>query len=163
MGYKHGGHEGDEGGQACHEHVCHVEDHGREDGAQAEDSQGRVQCALRDCPDRSKPHAEFQNPAHRDAEAQAQACEEGREEDDVREGGEGRGEAREEGRESLRREGAQGFRVRTFSLGLGTLQEDSSTYEQLSTATWSCHGWRVASGCSVVEGVCAALYMEGRW
>merc|ERR1711939_740258 len=122
-------------------------------GAQAEECQGRVQCALGDCPGRSQPHAEVHNPAHRDAEAQAQACEEGRQEDDVREF--------EEGREGLRREGAQGFRVRTFSLDLGTPRENSSTREQLSTATWSCHGWRVASGCSGVRGVYAALYMEG--
>merc|ERR1712230_207595 len=118
-----------------------------------------VQCALGDCPGRSKSHADVQNPAHRDAEAEAQACDESRQEDDVREFGEGRGEAREEGREGLRRECAQGFRVRTLSLGLGTQREDSSTCEQLSTATWSCHGWRVASGCSVCGGrVCNTVH-----
>ena len=44
-----------------------------------------------------------------DAGAQAQACAEGGHQGDVREGGEGGGEARVEGGEGLAREGSQGL------------------------------------------------------
>merc|ERR1712185_685634 len=99
------------------------------------------------------PHAEVQDPAHRDAEAEAQARDEGGQEDDVREGGKGRGEAREEGREGLRREGAQGFRVRSFCAGLWEHRgRPAQMCAAAPTATWSCHGGRSATGLLSCEG-----------
>merc|ERR1712100_325889 len=51
---------------------------------------------------------------HRDIEAEAQACDEGRQADDVREGSEGCSEAREEDCEGFPREGPQGLHLRTL-------------------------------------------------
>merc|ERR1711924_97969 len=70
----------------------------------------------------------FVIPPH-DAEAEAQARTEGGQEDDVREGGEGGGEACLEGGEGLPREGSQG-------LDLSHPRQDSVGLARW----WSCHG-----------------------
>merc|ERR1719311_1918218 len=70
---------------------------------------------------RGEEDREVRDPATHDAEAEAPARTEGGQEDDVREGGEGGGEACLEGCEGLPREGSQGLdlsRPRQDSVGL---------------------------------------------
>merc|ERR1711900_124560 len=86
----------------------------------AEECQGRVRRACEYCQRGGEEDREVRDPAPRDAEAQAQACDEGGQEDDVREGSEGRSEAREEDREGLPREGPQGLHLRTLRGTQGT-------------------------------------------
>merc|ERR1711904_384831 len=78
----------------------------------AAQDEGREGCLRRPADHRlrrGEEDREVRDPATHDAEAEAQARTEGGQEDDVREGGEGGGEACLEGCESLPREGSQGL------------------------------------------------------
>merc|ERR1711934_949132 len=115
----HGGHEGDEG-------RCARDDWRRSDEedcrAYAAQDEGREGCPRRPADHRlrrGEEDREVRDPATHDAEAQART--EGGQEDYVREGGEGGGEACLEGGEGLPREGSQGLdlsRRRQDSVGL---------------------------------------------
>merc|ERR1712146_736013 len=89
-----------------------------------------VLAALRNRLRRGEEDREVRDPAAHDAEAEAQARTEGGQEDDVREGGEGGGEACLEGGEGLPREGSQG-------LDLSHPKEQDSVG---LARWWSCHG-----------------------
>merc|ERR1711937_19526 len=104
-----GGDEGDEGGCAGDDRGrSHEEDRGVR-GSQTEGGGGRACCVdcRRNC--RGEEDGEVRDPAGLYAQAEAQARAEGGEEDDVREGGEGCGEAGHEGGEGLCREGLEGL------------------------------------------------------
>merc|ERR1712017_60908 len=126
----HGGHEGDEGRCAGDDRRRSDEEDCRVYAAQDEGREG--------CPRRPADHRlrrgeedrEVRDPATHDAEAEAQARTEGGQEDDVREGGEGGGEACLEGGEGLPREGSQGL-----DLSHGK-EQDSVRLARW----WSCHG-----------------------
>merc|ERR1712216_22886 len=78
----------------------------------AAQAEGREECFRRSADHRlrgGEEDREVCDPAARDAQAEAQGRTEGGQEGDVREGGEGRGEARLQGGESLPREGSQGL------------------------------------------------------
>merc|ERR1712054_85032 len=97
----HGGHEGDEGRCAGDDRRRSDEEDRRVYAAQDE---GREGCARRPANHRlrgGEEDREVRYPATYDAEAEAQARTEGGQEDDVREGGEGGGEACLEGGEGL--------------------------------------------------------------
>merc|ERR1712093_876678 len=104
---------------------------------------------------------EVRDPTPRDIEAEAQACDEGRQADDVREGSEGCSEAREEDCEGFPREGPQGLHLRTLrgtqGMGLGCRPS--------SMAAWcKCSRRGPATGVGLLSGACGAncssLYMK---
>merc|ERR1712058_130417 len=137
---------GDEGGEEGNEHDGHLEGNRRADRAQAEERQGRVRCACEHCQRGGEEDREVRDPAPRDVEAQAQACDEGGQEDDVREGNEGRSETREEDREGLPREGPQGLHLRTLrgTQGMGRLPALLHGCLEQVLPTWFCHGGGLA-------------------
>merc|ERR1712139_441876 len=80
-----------------------------EDAAEGDGCEGGVHRAERDRPGGGEEDREVHDPAAGDAEAEAQAREEGGEEGDVREGGARGGKACEQGGQGIRRQGAQGL------------------------------------------------------
>merc|ERR1719359_350879 len=86
-------------------------DHRREEVRLHEGREG----PRRDHPRPSEEDRQGEPPGHRARRNPPQEGDEGREEDDVRPGGEGQGEARAEGREGLSREGTEGPVLRRSS------------------------------------------------
>merc|ERR1719201_1739737 len=126
---------------------------GKADRAEAEECQGRVRRARGDCQRGGEEDREVRDPTPCDVEAEAQACDEGRQADDVREGSEGCSEAREEDCEGFPREGPQGLHLRTLrgiqGMGLGCRPSSMA-------AKCKCSRRGPATGVGLLSGACGA-------
>merc|ERR1711869_102979 len=120
---------------------------------EAEGREGGLQRAERDRPVGGEEEREVHGPAAGDAEAEAQAREEGGDEGDVREGGARGGQAREQGGQGLRRQGAQ---------GLDLSSAPSRLLQQPSVYAWICRPGGATRGYAAAGRSRSPAQAEGR-